>query len=65
MRDTWALAFRIYAQHERGMNLKQAAVDCARLYNIGTPLARNLAFAVWDSVNSSQNTVENGTHGGG
>lgn len=53
----WRRAFTIYEQHAARLQqedavavFQQAAQECARLYNIGSPLAQELALAVYNTL---------------
>lgn len=57
IKAVWRTAFTIYEQHTARLQqedavavFQDAAQACARLYNIGSPLAQGLALAVYEAL---------------
>ena len=61
VKAVWRTAFTIYEQHTARLQAQEdaavvfqdAAQACARLYSIGSPLAKGLALAVYEALEQS------------
>lgn len=60
-KDVWRTAFTIYERHTARLQAQEdaaavfqdAAQACARLYSIGSPMAKGLALAVYEALEQS------------
>ena len=61
VKAVWRMAFTIYEQHTTRLQAQEdaaavfqdAAQACARLYSIGSPLAKGLALAVYEALDQA------------